>query len=77
MRERICSQCGFVAGTQEKEDGFLPARTGLLPGLLEMVLWALMLIPGMLSSLYRHFRKPSCPQCKSGVLVEATGRGQN
>lgn len=63
MPNRVCSRCSEGSGESKATNGFLPARSGLLPGLLEWVLWMLMLAPSLLKSLYGAAFKKECPQC--------------
>ena len=63
----VCSRCGAAVGKSEEPKEFLPARTGLLPGLLELILWMMMLIPSLLKSLYAALLKKGCPQCEAGA----------
>ncbi len=60
-KKYICSQCGNVSSSQTAIKGSLG---------LEIVLWILFIIPGVIYSVWRSSsRYKVCPSCKSTSLV--------
>lgn len=65
----ICTQCGYVGNPKTAIDGH---------GCLEIVLWLLFIIPGLIYSIWRSTsRHKVCPKCKSSNLIPIDSpRGQ-
>lgn len=64
MREKICLACGSVA----KPKLFTPGNI-----LIELVLWILFIVPGVIYSLWRHgSRRYVCRVCGAQEIVPTT-----
>jgi uncharacterized membrane protein YqaE (UPF0057 family) len=57
----VCTQCGFVGQTSQTTRG---------SGLIEIVLWLSLIVPGLIYSIWRRSSPPQvCSQCKSQSLI--------
>ncbi len=62
--EWVCAQCGWH-GTTTKS-----ITKGSI--LIELVLWLMLLLPGLIYSIWRHVsRYKGCPKCASASLIPA------
>ena len=58
---RVCATCHAVAKPKLHTKGSL---------LIELILWLLLIVPGLLYSLWRHnSRQKVCPECGSTELL--------
>jgi hypothetical protein len=65
----ICTQCGYIGNPKTAIEG---------NGCLEIVLWLLFIVPGLIYSIWRSTsRHKVCPKCKSPNLIPIDSpRGQ-
>jgi len=57
----FCLNCGYNGKMLRKQQG---------SGLIELILWLLILIPGIIYSIWRGQKKIyTCPECKSNDIV--------
>lgn len=64
MREKVCLNCGTVA----KPKLFTPGNIGI-----ELVLWILFIVPGVIYSVWRHgSRRWVCRACNAFEIVPPT-----
>jgi hypothetical protein len=69
LREQLkggyyCTSCGTVANPKKYTKGSFG---------MEVLLWLLMILPGVLYSLWRITSKyPGCPQCKTPNMIPVT-----
>ena len=62
-KQFVCSNCGFVGKPKKKVKGSL---------LLEIVLWLLLIVPGIVYSFWRFTSKyKACPTCGAANLIPA------
>ena len=68
-KENICSNCGYVGKSKSVTKGST---------LIELFLWLLFIIPGLLYSLWRlSSRYQACPKCGASHMVPLdTPRGR-
>ena len=60
----VCTQCGYTGDPKSAIKG---------SGCLEVTLWLLFIIPGLLYSIWRSSsRHKVCPECKSPSLIPIT-----
>lgn len=69
MKEYICKNCGFVGKPKKQAQGNI---------IIEIILWFLLIIPGLVYSFWRILTKqPVCPKCKSlDIIPVDTPQGQ-
>lgn len=57
----ICATCGYIGGAKTAAKG---------SGCLELLLWCLFIVPGLIYSVWRITNKPKiCPKCQSTTLI--------
>ena len=57
----ICSNCGFIG----KPKLYTKGNIGL-----ELILWLMFLLPGLIYSIWRHAsRYEGCPQCQASNMI--------
>jgi hypothetical protein len=62
-KEQICRNCGYRGGGEMVTPGSF---------LIEVILWACLIIPGLVYSLWRHSRRhQACPSCHERQLIPA------
>lgn len=60
-RQSICNQCGTISSGKTITKGNI---------LLEVVLWCMLLVPGLIYTIWRHLtRYKGCRECGSAELV--------
>lgn len=60
-KQSICTACGFVGKPKKITKGSI---------LVEIILWLLFLIPGLIYSIWRLSTKyVACPNCKSQTMI--------
>ena len=68
-KEFVCTQCGHIGKPKTRTKGSI---------LIEIVLWLLFIIPGVLYSLWRLIsREEVCPKCGAPNMIPSdTPKGQ-
>jgi flagellar basal body-associated protein FliL len=60
----ICTTCGYVGQNEGSIKGNI---------LIELILWCMFLLPGIIYSIYRSSSKQKvCPQCKNPTMIPVT-----
>lgn len=60
----ICTTCGYVRNNEGSIKGNI---------LIELILWCMFLLPGIIYSIYRSSSKQKvCPQCKNPTMIPVT-----
>jgi hypothetical protein len=60
-RDWICQQCGWIGKPKRHTDGSM---------LIELVLWLMLILPGLIYSLWRlTTRRKVCACCQSGLII--------
>lgn len=59
--EKYCTDCGFVGKTKRHMPGSI---------LIELMLWCIFVIPGMIYSIWRHSSsKEACKECGGSNII--------
>jgi len=59
----ICKRCGYAGSVKKAKKGSV---------LIEILLWCVMIVPGLIYSVWRRSNRPLvCPKCHSNDVIPA------
>lgn len=62
-KQYVCTTCGFIGKRRKRTRGSF---------LLEVFLWLLFLLPGLVYTIWRSMSKEKiCPQCENPTMIPA------